>query len=355
MSDYKYFPIIKTRDAELRCFQNLEKNVLKQLLPIYELTKSRRTKKAPDGDIHRRMNQISEIQGDLPFILDLCTDDKYINPQIRGLLSHHHGFLDWQYFLFDIHSNKNIVPMVHVYEDEFGIADEVGEFVRVASEKKPSIAVRLPYDLDVDDLIKYIKSIVNHMNPSCTLYVLFDAEYVREIAESGVDKISDQYIQSCKAMDEFGTKIEDVVMLCTSFPSSVAAVGGHDSEGSFTIYEDQIYKSIIEECPIKYGDYASINTEQIEMKGGTFVPRIDISTADGSEFFYKRFRRSDGSYVRCASYMLKDPRYNNLECWADTEIELASNVKPTGISPSFWISVRMNHYIKRRLLLREFY
>ncbi|EJL6695843.1 beta family protein, partial [Vibrio cholerae] len=92
MSEYKYFPIIKTRDAELKCFQNLDKIILDQILPIYELTKSRKTTKTPDGDINRRMGQIKDIQGGNPFILDLCTDDKYINPQIEQLIDEYQGF-----------------------------------------------------------------------------------------------------------------------------------------------------------------------------------------------------------------------------------------------------------------------
>ncbi|HDZ9215193.1 TPA: beta family protein, partial [Vibrio cholerae] len=116
MSEYKYFPIIKTRDAELKCFQNLDKIILDQILPIYELTKSRKTTKTPDGDINRRMGQIKDIQGGNPFILDLCTDDKYINPQIEQLIDEYQGFQDWQYFL-SIYKDLNIIPMVHLYED----------------------------------------------------------------------------------------------------------------------------------------------------------------------------------------------------------------------------------------------
>ncbi|MBF4281085.1 beta family protein, partial [Vibrio anguillarum] len=86
MSDFIYFPITKTRDGELRCFEHSNDDDFSKILPIYELTKSRKTKKAPDGDIYRRMKQIAEIQGERPFILDLSTNEKYINPQIEQLL-----------------------------------------------------------------------------------------------------------------------------------------------------------------------------------------------------------------------------------------------------------------------------
>ncbi|WP_220771249.1 beta family protein, partial [Shewanella sp. MBTL60-007] len=95
-----------------------------------------------------------------------------------------------------------------------------------------------------------------------------------------------------------------------------------------------------------------INTEQIEMKGGTFVPRMDIALESGDRFIYKRYRRHQGSYPKCAVKMLEDPRYVDLDTWADSEIQLASEGKPTGISPSYWISARMVYYINTRINLR---
>lgn len=143
-------------------------------------------------------------------------------------------------------------------------------------------------------------------------------------------------------------------MLCSSFPSNVAQTGGDDIAGEFSIYEEDIYLGISEKFPIKYGDYVSINTEQIEMKGGTFVPRIDIASLDGKTFIYKRYRRNNGGYVKAAEHTVRDAAsYKPLGVWADDEIEAAANDNPSGISPAFWISVRMNYYIKSRILLRE--
>lgn len=348
MSEFKYFPIIKTRDSELRCFENVKHDEKKQLLPIYELTKSRKTKVAPDGDINRRMTKIGEIQGDLPFILDLSTDPRYCNPQIDSLLSHQNGFLDWQYFVFDIHGDKNIIPMVHIYEDEFGVAKEVEQFVTNATKKCKHLAVRLPYDLSPRELRQYIEPIVRNLNES-TLYVVLDGNFLRNECEADFSAVVDQFIVSTRALDVFGEAIEDVIVASATFPSNPAQAGKSDSDGEFKVYEFDIYKDVVKECAVKFGDYTSINTEQIEIKGGTFVPRIDIFKDNGNEFFYKRFRRKSGSYEKCAKFVLSDTNYTNLGCWADSQIYLASSGKPTGISPSFWISVRMNYYIHQIL------
>lgn len=353
MSNYKYYPLIKTRDAELRCFAHLDPSLLDEILPIYELTKSRTTKKVPDGDIYRRMKQIHEIQGERPFILDLSTDERYINPQIKQLLSERNGFLDWQYFILDIHGSMNIIPMIHLYEDDEGNFVEVESFVKTVSKVRQKLAVRLPHDLDEEDIEYYLSPVFNSLHEEAKVIIVFDAGYIRDAAKVSIEDIVNNFVASCRSVQGFNDKIDDVVIISTSFPSSVATEGGEDAEGDFEIYEEKVFMAVSDEVDdVKYGDYASINTEQIEMKGGTFVPRIDIASQDGNSFFYKRFRRNDGSYPRCAKAVIDDHRYKNLKSWADDEISLASNGDPSGISPSYWISVRMNYYIMTRFNLR---
>ncbi|MBS3669923.1 beta family protein [Vreelandella boliviensis] len=351
MSEFLYFPMIKTRDAELRCLSNIEADRFNSLLPIYELTKSRKTVKAPDGDIYRRMKNIGEIQGERPFILDLCTDDKYINPQIEQLLSPYMGFKDWQYFIFDLHNDLNIIPMIHIYEDEGKVAAEVEAFVKAASERTNFLAVRLPYDLGGESVLHYLQPIFNSLSEGCKVYVILDAGFTRNEMPGDV---ADKFIDSCSCLNDVSQYIEDIIIISTSFPSNVAKEGGGDSEGKFDIFEENIFQKVVEEVDVKYGDYASINTEQIEIRGGTFVPRIDIASLDGFSFTYKRHRRNAGGYVKCAKEVVQDvSNYQFLGTWADNEINLAKDDTPTGISPAFWISVRMNYYIETRLRLRS--
>lgn len=351
MNEFIYFPVIKTRDSELRCFAHIDDIDFSKILPIYELTKSRKTQMAPDGDIYRRMKQIADIQKGRPFILDLSTDERYSNPQIEQLLSEHNGFKEWQYFLFDLHSELNIIPMVHLYEDDNGEFSDVEDFVKNASAKARFLAVRLPYDLSDKEVQHYLKPIASNLNEGCKIFVIFDAEFIRN---KNTSDVIDTFLEACTGTECFGDKVESVVMLCTSFPSNVAQTGGEDISGKFRIYEEEIYQGVSEEFPIKYGDYASINTEQIEMKGGTFVPRIDIASLDGKYFTYKRYRRNNGGYVKAAEHTVSDTNsYKPLDVWADKEIAAAAANNPSGISPAFWISIRMNYYIKSRILLRE--
>ena len=347
-----YYPILKTRDAELRAMKHLSDGVLQHICPIYELTKSRKTTKVPDGDIHRRMKVIEEIQGDKEFILDLSTDETYSNSQINQLLSPYHGFGDWFYFIVENYRNLNIIPTVHIYEDESGFSEEVSKFVKKISQIKTKLALRLPHDLDAGDILVYLHPVVEAMDERCKLILIFDAGHV---TEADCAKVIGSLTDSCEAVEQLFDRLESIVVASSSFPSDVKALGGHDAEGDFAILEEGIYLAVKESCPaVECGDYASINTEQIEMRGGTFVPRVDIVTEDCNRFVYKRYRRDDGSYPKCARQMLKDARYQGENgWWSNHEIRSASQDLPNGISPAYWISVRVDYYInmktKRRI------
>ncbi len=335
-----YHPLIKTRDAELRGFDSLGFAIMDQILPVYELTKSRKTTKAPDGDIYKRMLRIGEIQKGRPFVLDLCTDDKYRNPQIDQLLDEDKGYSNWQLFL-NVHSDLNIIPMVHLYDEQD--FQEVERFVREVSQDKEFLAVRLPYDLD--DICNYVTPITSSMAAGCKLIVFLDANYIRGVNE---EYVVGHFVRSSQNLAGI-SGIERTVMLATSFPRSPAALGG-DTEGGFDIFEEAVYEKASKQVVLHYGDYASINTEQVEIKGGNFVPRIDIAL--DKEFIYKRYRRHEGSYPLCAEKMVNDRRYKTLHTWADSEIQIAKSGNPTGRSPSFWIAVRINYYVTSRVLLR---
>ncbi|KIS43317.1 beta family protein [Kosakonia radicincitans] len=342
MKKYIYFPIIKTRDAELKALSKLSNEYFDKTLPIYELTKSRKANIAPDGDIHRRMQNIKEVQGARPFILDLTSNDKYLNEQIRQLVDEHDGYHEWRYFI-NIYNELNIIPMIHIYDDlDF---TEVRSFVYKMSKTKNYLAVRLPLNLEEHD--KFIKPIIDALDDNCSLFIILDAGQVNY---SNKDNTQDLFISTCTSLEKFHARTERIIIASTSFPSSPANFGNYN-EGSFPIVEEAIYKEVEKHYPVGYGDYASINIEQIEMKGGTFVPRIDIAL--DNEFIYKRHRRDAGSYSMCAKNILADKRYTPMDIWADNEILLAAKGEPSGISPSFWIAVRMNYFMSSRVKLRS--
>ncbi|MFC1524635.1 beta family protein [Thermodesulfobacteriota bacterium] len=331
-----YYPFMKTRDAELRAYSKLSDQVKNLIIPIFELTKSRRTSIVPDGDIHRRMNYLEEIVGKRPFILDVTTVDKYSNPQTKDLLDETNGFYEWQYFL-NKYDQLNIIPTIHIYNDEeYG---EVEKFIRWASVKFDKLALRVPSY--IDEISPILDMIVENIDDRCSLLLLIDAEFI---------PISEQD----NAIEEIGRVIEEasqiieqnnIVIITSTFPKIVAELG-EDHKGSFKIRELQIYNALSDEYSVQYGDYASIHPLQYEMRGGTWVPRIDVSLAE--DFIYTRYRRKDGGYIKAAEKMLNNREYVRFNCWGYEEIEKAAQGDPGGKSPAYWISVRMNFHMSRR-------
>lgn len=355
MDNYVYFPIIKTRDAELRCFKNLDSETKNVIMPIYELTKSRRTSLVPDGDINRRMNDIKGIQKHEPFILDLTTDDRYINPQIEKLLDERNGFAEWQYFVFEQYRDLNIIPMIHLYGG--GDYLEVKQFVSEASKKVKSkrLALRLPGDLAKKELEEILINIKEVLEAECKLFVILDVGYFT--GNDSLKKVSGDLITAYQVCEKYNAYISEVIIVSTSFPLNPAQAGKEDKSGSFEVFEEKLYYEVRRYAPdVKYGDYVSINIEQVELKAGTFVPRIDIISKECNIFYYERYRRNEGGYVECAK-AVKDNKekngYSDFGIWANDQIELAAKGIPEGISPSYWISVRMNYYIYQKIKHRE--
>lgn len=340
MNNFIYFPIMKTRDAELKAMAHLKDDVFDKIIPIYELTKSRKTKITPDGDIHRRMKELKEIQKNRPFILDICINENYMNTQLEQLLSPDNGFFEWQYFI-NTYSDLNIIPMVHI--DDNDTLNNMENFIVSQGRKERPIAVRFP--CDINNIEDYLPKILSSMSKVQKLFVILDLEQITENNIGDIEKAVGINIDKVKSILNENVNL---IIAGTSFPKTVSDYG--DKEGDIPILEEKIYKKF-RGSHILYGDYASINIEQIEIKGGTFVPRIDVSLDE--IIFYKRYRRNAGSYPKCAKHVLIDKRYKAMDIWPDKEIAKANINEPSGISPSFWISVRMNHFMNTRVALRS--
>ncbi|MEZ3136975.1 hypothetical protein ACBG90_19935 [Stutzerimonas kunmingensis] len=346
-----YFPVLKTKDAELRAISNLDNYVSESILPVFELTKSRITKKNVIGDIAKRVQEIAKIQVKRPFILDVTTDNKQTNSQTAALLNPMAGYRNWQAFLA-AYADLNIIPMIHINFELDATLSETSNFVRASSLNYKTLALRLPPDLAEEDYSEIFDAITPYLGHA-KLDVLLDARCIRSFAKkNGIRPIVSQFIESsdCVHMLADGRDwLRNVVCIAGSFPLIVSKEGG-DEKGDFEIFEQSLWTALRGIRPhLKFGDYASINAEQVEIGGGTFVPRIDFCTND--RFFYHRFRRHEGSYAKCAKKVISDSNYRSLNSWGDDEIFTAATATPTGISPSFWISARANRYMTNRAKL----
>ena len=347
---YVYFPILKTTDAELKAYEHLDIYVKEKILPIFELTRSRKSSKNVDRSIYKRLDKIEELCKDSPFILDLSIDSQLTNDQIKNILnSPKGGFPEWINLITEL-KNKNlkVIPVIH-YNPYFldDVATEITELQKISKY----LAFRV--DIDDPDIINYLQEIQKSCSLSNVILIL-DAKFIdcRRFA-SDASEVFDSTLQNLISV--FGyKKFWGVLCAFSCFPDSVTKYG-NDKYGHFLRLEKSTFISLKQ----RYGqfiniypsDYASVHPIRYDTAGGQWIPRIDFF--DDSFAYYYRFRREDGGYVVAAQMTIQDKNYipiKEFQVWADDEINIASKGNPNGSNPSHWISCRVNSYISRNVV-----
>lgn len=348
IDNISYLPILKTTDAELKAFEHLDDTLKEEVLPVFELTRSRKSKKNMDRSIFIRLNTLKELVGDRPFILDLTTEKQLTNEQIDHILdTFTDGFPLWIDLIRQSQAKGlNIIPVIHYDEQNLeDVAKEVENLFRLSD----ILAFRVP----VSDAISYLETMVSMGISLHKIIVILDAAYQEPRGDKDKSSLFTQ------TLDELITKFSDnlpKVVACafSTFPDSVAKYG-EDDKGTWPRYEKYTYQILKNKyqknLTLKYSDYSSVHPYRYDTTGGQWIPRIDFMN---SEYMcYYRARREDGGYPYVAKRVLSDKNYmpiKTLKTWGDNEIEIAGTLKPNGASPSYWISVRINLYITRTLM-----
>ncbi|MCK4947759.1 MAG: beta family protein [Candidatus Aureabacteria bacterium] len=356
MSDITYIPIIKTTDAELRALKNLSSDVKDKITPLVELTKSRRTKYLEGGDIYRRLRKLEEVFEDRCFILDLTTEPNLINEQIEGLQTTTKGYGKWVTLVTELQEDfPSIIPTIQISDKDVSNEKEYNERLKEQVEaldgKFESLVYRFPADYPD---YKHDLDIINEALLISKLIVLMDFGFITQgKAEDNATKAK----SLIKELENYS--IEKLVLSATSYPKNPTEFGGED-DGTFNLEEVEFYTRVNDNIDkeIVYSDYASIHPVRSDQAGGNgWIPRIDVPTEN--QIFYHRSRRSNiertyaDAYKRVAQMIVGKKAYrrtkNNVRnCWGIKQIESASEGYPQGLSPSFWISIRMNIYITLR-------
>lgn len=343
--DFNYFPLLRTRDAELKAYSNLSSHVKDGILPIFEITRSRRSKNNPDGNINKRVEQLLDIHGARPFIIDLTTHEMWNNLQIDNLLNNfQNGFSAWCDFLSSI-KNDSIVPMIHYHNR--ASTEDIKQQISKLENNFNNIAYR--DNVNDIDLMERLIQIVDYCNKPENLVVILDTGML-DIQNTFTPVNTFQ-----QRIEEINQKIRAglIIILAGFFPQSVVAPGyGQDDHGQFEILPIRVFNRLnISEStiPIRYSDYGSVCPNPYSSGFGGWVPRVDVPMND--TLFYYRFRRDVGGYIRAASEVLSDAIYEintNEDVWGDNEISQAAEGNPNGRSPAHWISVRVNLHISRQ-------
>ena len=355
LKDKIYVPAIKTADAELKAYANLDSDVKNRILPLFELTKSRRHKKTnPDGDVYKKVSSIKTLLEDRPFILDLCSHSHQINKQIESLMIEDEGYQNWVDFIKSC-GFVNVIPSV-ILDGEADIKNIVSQ-AKQLEKSYNMICLRIGfYDLNdneffADDIDDFVAPIFEELSNIQNCLIIFDGEFIpKGMAPQFVKNI--EYL--AKEIDDLGLgKPAAYIPLGSAFPQMVARDGyGNDAIGEFPMEEWITYESLHKNAavsPLLYGDYASIHPISYDAKGYNWVPRVDAPLEQ--KYIYHRYRRDVGGYDVAAKHMLADPRYVSCGSWGDEQITVAAARGDVGRSPASWISVRSNIHITKRYQL----
>ncbi len=359
-----YCPIIKTGDAEIRGLENLDEEVKNHITPLIELTRSRSTKKLPRGDIFRRIKRLKQAYGERRFILDLTSIPELTNMQIEDLLKSEGNYQNWIDFLIDLKEELPLlIPTILVTDDVDDLSEINGRLQREAKELNKSFDwITYRFEIQDEEYESDLDIIKTEIDLAHKLICVIDCNF---ISQQKASIYSNTIENTIKKLINLG--VHNIIVAGTSFPQNPTEFG-EEKYGEYKLEEvltfEKVHKDINRDFNKKinliYGDYASVNPNRNDQRGGSpWIPRIDIPMSQN--LFYFRYRRNkdieetyDQAYKKVARQIVRDDRYKKIRkklnsCWGVQQIEMAANNSPPGLSPSFWISVRMNIHITLQL------
>lgn len=338
-----YFPNLKTSDSELRAVRFLDDSTKRRITPIFELTRSRKTKSLPNGSVHKRIEQLNEIYGKYKYILDLSTEEEIINSQIIDMFDEGGGYKNWINFLRE-NTNSNVYPCALYVEDggKKNFQKQIERIVDIYGKVCLRTSVADESAVKLYNWTTEVSGIGNII----TCGVLY---FIEENRVRNYDSLCRTYIERV-----IGNQIPDVMIFPgSSFPRYVTdREGGGDLEGKFEALEITVERDLVRtfpNLPIHPSDFASVHPMRYPTGGGNWIPRIDIF--DGTSIRYVRSRRDDGGYGSAAQSLDAKAIARLPDCWGKKQIQETIAGRVAGGSPSFWISVRINCWITQRASL----
>jgi hypothetical protein len=367
-----YIPIIKTGDAEIRGFTNLSQSVKKLITPLFELTRYRKVRKKIKGSsekqevelsLDKRIDKIEmSIGKDSPFFLDLTSDDKLSNDRIRELQNSKNGYSSWCKFISEQKERfSKIIPVLQVSDEGSDSIEQSKENLRLQvnylSENYDCFLYRFPisdqhYEEDLNEII----SACDKSKIICCVDMSFiqkgQGSLLAQAIYDRILKISNTY------------QIQDFIVSGTSFPQTIQNSKKFNESAEDDLEEVKLFNDIkiLNNSTINlyYSDYACINPIRTDIMTRGWIPRIDCPDKE-TWFFHRKKKGSSGYavvYAEVAKSMTNDKKYKNIKnllqndtCWGIEQIDKSSTGLARGLSPSFWISVRLNLAISLRAII----
>lgn len=338
-----YYPLLKTSISELRALKSVYSKDFSYITPIFELTKSRKSKKNQGCDVYKKVDELSTIMGNKSFILDLTNEESLTNDQIESFFDDDNAFYNWTDFIQRIVEEKNVsvIPTVLAYEDTD--IDTLRIQAKRLNDYCEKICIRLSVDLVSEEITENLIQLASEME---NVVVIVDLALTRQPEYELKLKDASDLIQDIICVDDS----LDIILVTSSFPSSVVQEVPKKEKMSSEIrmYSQDIFNELLKvDAELIYGDYGCIHPYRGESKPIIWVPRVDFPYQN--KLLFERCSRDDGGYEICAERIRSTQEYgiNYIDSWGCNEIDSASVGVVNGKSPSYWISVRANIHMTR--------
>lgn len=370
-----YHLVLKTGDSEIRAWRNLSLERQSQVSVHCEITRGRKKpnkdKSAPlEYNIEKVFDVIkSDFQNCEVCVVDLTREPTLRSTETENLGLSENGYENWVNAVQNLNNkNTKIRPTLIVNpneDDDFEIfqSDLLAQF-DAFSGAYDLIAYRASVLHDegfVDDLIILADKVNEYVAAGNTFEVLLDFECIQPSTAT----LHASYI--APIIREIRQTIPGVriISVGTSFPKSVTDLGEDDTD-EFRLEEFYLHEEInrTHNQPIEYGDYGSINPIRNDFSppvGIHLRARVDFPTDRQTIFYHRVAPNIDkgrnillspriAMYKAAAKLVMSDAKFSLIDdSWGCEKIVEAATKSPEGKSPNFWISVRMEIHICRRI------
>lgn len=359
-----YIPIIKTGEAEIRAMSKLTQTMLKDMMPIIELTRGRQKtrtegeKKIVSYPFENRISKVKEYLNGQTVFLDLTTDESLLSNEVFRLYNPQDGYANWRHF---INSNigedgfASVIPAILFnwedpdFESNFRMqlkfmGNEYGEVMYRSSIQTKDCYDELPF-------------ILKYLHQDCGLWIVLDGGYLQDSAVTLAYDRCKKRIQNIRSRI-LGERSAHFVVVATSYPER-AQDYGDGNPILISNAEVMLHEILHKDFPdLYYGDYAGTNPirkDMVVMARG-WIPKIEIPLTYKTKVYWRR--RPKGTteykrtYVMVAEDVVRDPEFpTDLRGeWGIDEILRCAGGDVPSSAPSFWISVRMYNHMNQQLM-----
>ncbi|MPQ76820.1 hypothetical protein [Hydrogenovibrio sp. JE_KL2] len=340
--DYCYFPKIRTRQAELLGFEQLEEGTRASILPLFSVTTlgQRKTVSSVLDGVKEKFFERLDY-----FLLEFESNKHVKCEDLDYYLSEENNFEKWVSLHKEIDAKSNLIPGLipasfinnrRQYVKHIQTMEENFDhfFIKIDPMRKRDVTAAVT-----------VASICNKLENK--LFIID----VGQIDKSRISVIEQAIIFVINEIREIDSSI-NIVVQGSSFPRSFADYGRE--AGTIPMLEWDLFSRLGGTEVCFYGDYASIHGEFYEGSYASFVARVDLP-AEKMWVFERRTAPDQENinreqlYISAAKAIKENDFWDpELDCWGKKIVDVVASGRVEGFkSPAKWISVRLNLHIER--------